>query len=193
MKTLSTHSTPCGSARAWKEQMARPRFAEMPYFSPMKNRLRILYVDDDPQVRMLGRLVLLRAGYDVDAAANGAAAWVALNEASYSLLVTDHDMPRMTGLELAAQARRSEMTIPIIVTSALLDLTENDETWKTLEIAAFLAKPYAVDSLLGAVARIVRGDDGAPPPVPVGGLVATGPNLTELPHVWPYRHGGIND
>lgn len=41
-------------------------------------RARILYADDEPQLRRLGEQVLVRSGYDVDTAADGAEAWAAL-------------------------------------------------------------------------------------------------------------------
>ena len=78
-------------------------------------RARILYADDEPQLRRLGELVLVRTGYDVDTAADGAEAWAALNEVSYNLLITDNDMPKLTGLELTAQARRAGMRLPIMM------------------------------------------------------------------------------
>ena len=61
---------------------------------------RILYVDDDALLRELGEQILVRLGYDVDTAKDGAEGWDALHEHEYQLLITDYQMPCLTGLEL---------------------------------------------------------------------------------------------
>ena len=58
---------------------------------------RILVVDDDIQIREIIASTLIKRGYKVDTAKDGADAWKALNETSYYLLITDHKMPRVTG------------------------------------------------------------------------------------------------
>src|SRR5258706_16426352 len=65
-----------------------------------KPRLRILVVEDDPLLRLLNTETLMDAGYQVDAAEDGAAAWAALQRFDYDLLITDHDMPNVTGVGL---------------------------------------------------------------------------------------------
>lgn len=44
--------------------------------------------------------ILMRVGYEVDATEDGQAAWQALNAGSYDLLITDNNMPKVTGVEL---------------------------------------------------------------------------------------------
>ena len=192
MNTRFTETHPhTAAAKAWKAQLARPLLSEAPLFVPGHQRqARILYVEGDPQLRTLGKLVLLRAGYDVHAASHGAAAWVALNQEPYDLLITEHELPRMTGLELAASVRHAEMNLSIVITAAFFDPTWR-ASWAQLKITMYLAKPYAVDSLLSAVKEtIVSGgrvrpvDEDAPGP---------GSILHQLSHVRPHRHGGIND
>jgi CheY-like chemotaxis protein len=61
---------------------------------------RLLIVDDEPQIRRIMRTTLTSAGYEVDDAENGARAWKALHLEQYDLLVTDNEMPEMTGLQL---------------------------------------------------------------------------------------------
>ena len=62
---------------------------------------RILVVEDDRDVRELNTKVLSRSGYEVDTSEDGAAAWQALNTDSYDLMITDHNMPKLTGVERA--------------------------------------------------------------------------------------------
>ena len=71
---------------------------------PGGSRRRILVVDDDSDIRFLNAEVLKQSGYEADTAEDGEAAWktlhaVSYDASSYDLLITDHDMPRLTGLD----------------------------------------------------------------------------------------------
>jgi CheY-like chemotaxis protein len=60
-------------------------------------RQRILVAEDDPDIRRLNSEALLCSGYHVDAVENGADAWEALQLKDYDLVVTDYNMPKLTG------------------------------------------------------------------------------------------------
>jgi two-component system, chemotaxis family, sensor kinase CheA len=81
---------------------------------------RILVVDDAVTTRELERSILLASGYAVDTAVDGAEGWRKLQTGSYDLVLTDVEMPNMTGFELTeairANARFSALPV-IIVTS----------------------------------------------------------------------------
>ena len=66
---------------------------------------RILVVEDDGAIRQSNAQVLVRSGYQVDTAEDGAAGWKALHGKEFDLMITDHDMPRLTGLELVKKVR----------------------------------------------------------------------------------------
>ena len=74
--------------------------ASLPLLCPAVSRHRILVVDEDSDLRLLYADALARPGYHVDAAENGAAAWEALQANYYNLLITEHDMPGLTCVEL---------------------------------------------------------------------------------------------
>jgi Response regulator receiver domain len=61
--------------------------------APVKPTKRILVVEDDISIRRLSTEMLIRSGYQVDAAADGAAGWKALQGKSYDLVITDNFMP----------------------------------------------------------------------------------------------------
>ncbi len=125
------------------------------WLTGLEPRPRILYVDDDSHLRGFVKPLLVRSGYDVDTAADGAEGWASLNRVTYNLLITDNNMPRLTGLELAGQARRAGMHLPIIMTSGSpLKLDEPDCAW--LELAAFLPKPSTSGFLLDTVDQVLR-------------------------------------
>jgi len=129
---------------------------------------RILVVEDDREVRELNTTVLSRSGYKVDAAEDGAAAWQALNTDSYDLVITDHNMPKLTGVELLKKLRAARMALPVILVSGTMPTEElNRHPW--LQIEATLLKPYTMAELLGTVKNVLRTTDGArvqlaPPP-----------------------------
>ena len=116
---------------------------------------RILLVDDDDDVLRLSKHCLRRCGYGVDTAADGTAAWQALQAASYDLLITDHQMPRTTGLELLALLRASGMLLPAILVSGSPPVEEMQRSpW--LRPDATLQKPFNIDEYLGTVARVLN-------------------------------------
>ena len=79
--------------------------------------VRILVVDDQEAVREFTRKILVRAGYEVGVAGNGAEALAALDETDFDLVLMDAQMPVMTGEAATRQIRALEgprSTIPII-------------------------------------------------------------------------------
>ena len=135
--------------------------------------LRILVVDDDSDIRLLNAEVLKRSGYEVDTAEDGEAGWKALHAVSYApdsydLLITDNDMPGLSGLDLVKKLRAARMELPVIMATGTLppqELARNP--W--LQPAATLLKPYTIEELLGTVREVLRVNDSAfrdiaPPP-----------------------------
>src|SRR5689334_24784185 len=84
------------------------------------NPLRILIVDDDDDIRDFIDWVLTAYGYRADTAADSADAWKALRARSYDLLVTDHNMPKVTGIELVRALRSERMTLPVVLMSGTI-------------------------------------------------------------------------
>lgn len=82
-------------------------------------RRRILVVDDSITVREVERTLLKGHGYDVEVAVDGMDGWNALRSYSYDLMVTDVDMPRMTGIELVSRVKADPhlQSLPVIIVS----------------------------------------------------------------------------
>jgi len=80
---------------------------------------RILAVDDSLPVRELVRQILTSHGYLVDVAVDGVQAWHALRTGRYDLVVTDVDMPRLGGLELATLIKQDPRlkSVPVMIVS----------------------------------------------------------------------------
>jgi DNA-binding response OmpR family regulator len=131
-------------------------------------RQRILVVEDDAAVRRVNTEVLTYSGYLVDDAEDGAAAWDTLQLNSYDLMVTDNDMPRMTGVELMRKLQAARMALPVIMATGTVPDDEFTR-YELLQPARTLIKPYTFDELLEAVKEVLFAsnqgcEEIAPPP-----------------------------
>jgi len=127
---------------------------------PTSSPHRILVVDDDTAVRQQCAELLTDSGYHVDAAEDGAIAWDTLQRNGYDLLVTDHSMPKVTGVDLVKKLRAARMALPVILVSGSIPIEElNRHPW--LQLAATLLKPFTSDELLATVKEALRASAGA--------------------------------
>lgn len=129
--------------------------------SPPRPTHRILVVDDEPCIRQLNTEALLHSGYHVDAAADGAAAWDTLQLKSYHLLVTDNDMPNVTGVDLLKKLHAAHMALPVIMTTGTLPTAEFTR-YPWLKPHASLIKPYTIDELVGTVREVLHAASSTP-------------------------------
>jgi len=123
---------------------------------------RILLVDDELSARELHVGVLIRSGYNVDAAQDGADAWKALTDVEYDLLITDNRMPRVTGLELIKKLRSEDMKLSVILASGTLP-TEELERHPWMRLDAILPKPFTPTELLDTVKTVLQTADSTRP------------------------------
>ena len=82
-----------------------------------ETRLRLLVVEDDPPLRESFLLVLRQLGYDVDSAADGFSALSKMRNHIPDILLSDLNMPGMSGFELLSVVRRRFPEIPVIAMS----------------------------------------------------------------------------
>lgn len=120
---------------------------------------RILVVDDEPLIRQLNTEVLLESGYEVDAAEDGAVAWETLQHSGYDLLITDNDMPNVSGVDLLKKLCAARIPMPVIMVTGTFPQDEFAR-YPWLQPAATLLKPYTLAELLGAVKKILRASNG---------------------------------
>jgi len=84
---------------------------------PNASKPQILVVDDEPSVRETLAMLLVSVGYDVAMAENGAGAVSQLNRTVPDLIVTDLNMPQMSGIELISHVRSRYPSISIVAMS----------------------------------------------------------------------------
>ncbi len=132
--------------------------AQLPRRSESNPPDHILVVEDDSSIRRLNAEVLSRSGYAVDVAVDGADAWAALGTDNYDLMITDNNMPNLTGVELLMKIRAARMDLPVIMATGKLPSEEfTRQPW--LQPAALLLKPYTIEDLLRTVKKVLREAD----------------------------------
>jgi len=125
---------------------------------------KILVVDDEPALRELMADAVTRVGFHAHTARDGEEGWEALCITTYDLLITDHEMPRLTGLALIERLRTVSMKPPCILTSGSLPLPET-LLKKIVHPGAVLPKPFSVTKLIEKVyGLLMYGDSRAPSP-----------------------------
>jgi CheY-like chemotaxis protein/anti-sigma regulatory factor (Ser/Thr protein kinase) len=119
---------------------------------------RVLVVEDEAATREMLSAILCKAGYGVEETVDGEAAWALLSQDPgvqvYSVVVTDVEMPRMDGLELARRLRDSAPGLPIVMLTA----HDDKETIKTAlrcGVREFLEKPADYETVTRCVARLI--------------------------------------
>lgn len=117
---------------------------------------RILFVDDEVPLTELGRIMLVRLGYDVVVRTSGREALEAFRALPYrfDLVITDQTMPQMTGEELAKQMRRLRPDMPIILCSGFSHLVDEAKA-RAAGIDAFCMKPLVMRDLAQTIRRVL--------------------------------------
>ena len=113
---------------------------------------KILFVDDDPNMRQLMALHLSNAGYEVQTAEDGIKAGYAVLKRRPDLIIADVNMPHMDGFEFVAALREDPdlRTIPVIF---MTTDAEFEQRGRPLGALAYLHKPVRADWLLSLIAE----------------------------------------
>ena len=127
----------------------------------------IVVADDSISVRKFVGRMLEKNGYRVKLAADGLEAAELVSQHGCHLVITDLEMPRMTGYELMVQLRQSPTTrrIPVMVVTSRAGAKHRDRAMKE-GATSFLTKPVQEDQLIAAVEQLI-GTDATRPVVPV--------------------------
>jgi len=127
-----------------------------------KSQIRVLVTEDDEILREMLVMVLQDENYQVDAASDGAEAWVLLNKNRYNLLATDLYMPNMDGGELITKCQESFPETKIILFSGGGNEIQTEHGSKTItylgediKVNLFLEKPCDLNEIITAVENVL--------------------------------------
>jgi CheY-like chemotaxis protein len=129
---------------------------EKPEISTTAGREHILLVDDEEMIVELGSRMLERFGYCVTSSRNGSEALEIFRASpdAFNLVVTDMNMPNMTGDRLAAELIAIRPGIPIIICTGFSERISSAEV-KALGVKEFLMKPITVSELTEKVRKVL--------------------------------------
>jgi CheY-like chemotaxis protein len=119
--------------------------------------MNILVVDDEPVLRELTELILRKGGHTVTGAEDGAEALeqVELAPAVFDLILTDHNMPNINGLELVERLKANGFAGAIIVWSGSLDNGLRHE-YELLGVNRLISKPLPVSTITTVVEEVAE-------------------------------------
>jgi len=117
---------------------------------------KVLVVDDEIHIVYVVAIKLRNNGYEVVTAANGAEAFELACAEKPDIIVTDFQMPAMTGLEFVEKIRQNEETkdIPVILLTAR-NFAISKEQEQDLQISGCLSKPFSPKELLENIEDIL--------------------------------------
>ncbi|MDD5763130.1 MAG: response regulator, partial [bacterium] len=132
--------------------------AAVPAPAKRENRRRsILVVEDSITSRTLLKNILESAGYDVGTAVDGVDGLTRLRSGKFDLVVSDVDMPRMTGLDLTAKIRgdRKLGELPVVLVTALESREDRERGIDVGANAYLLKSQFHQSNLLETVERLL--------------------------------------
>lgn len=119
--------------------------------------MRILIIEDDPDIAENVSLALKRAGYETEIAETGPAGEESAIMNSYAVILLDWMLPQKDGREVCRTLRKSGVSTPILMMTAR-DEVEDRVAGLTTGADDYLGKPFAVEELLARVQSLVRRD-----------------------------------
>jgi DNA-binding response OmpR family regulator len=122
----------------------------------LQARERVLVVDDSAAIRHLVSDCLRRQGFRVETAVDGADGLEKATQALPDIVLTDYDMPRMTGFEFVLALRRDKATrdVPIVMLTAR-DTRRDQAQMRAAGLTSYLVKPFGPDKCIAIVERVL--------------------------------------
>ncbi|MCM0622647.1 response regulator [Nocardioides bruguierae] len=157
MRTTTCDGHPRAAADLWRNLVAR-----------------ILIAEDDPDLCLLLRLVVSRAGHEVVGVEDGVAALQRIRGGDIDLVVLDNQMPRMTGLEVLGECSDMDAeSKPIFLMLTALATRKDIRAAYVAGVDDFLAKPFSREELVDRIQQLLdeaalEGSLAASPGRPLG-------------------------
>ncbi|WP_291323368.1 chemotaxis response regulator CheY [Desulfonatronospira sp.] len=122
----------------------------------MNKNMRVLVVDDFSTMRRIIKNILRQLGFNnIVEADDGTTAWEILNKDKIDFIVSDWNMPKMTGIELLRKVRSSEefADIPFLMVTAEAQ-QENIIEAVQAKVSNYIVKPFTADTLSQKIEKI---------------------------------------
>ena len=125
----------------------------------MENQIKVLLVEDDPNLGTLLKDYLVAKGYDTELRSNGQEGYNAFVQADFDFLILDVMMPVKDGLTLAKEIRGIDKNVPMLFLTAK---SMKEDTLEGFNAGAddYMTKPFSMEELLARMGAILRRTGG---------------------------------
>ncbi|CAN5909849.1 hypothetical protein BH11PSE8_BH11PSE8_00770 [soil metagenome] len=136
--------------------IARPTPSTAAASSPQGQGQHVMYVDDDPAMLLIVERLLVRAGYRVTALERPAEALAMLTAqpGEFDVLVTDYNMPELTGLDIATEIAQLQPELPVLITSGYISEEMRAEA-AHVGVRSLLQKEFTLERLAALVHAVL--------------------------------------
>jgi signal transduction histidine kinase/ActR/RegA family two-component response regulator len=164
--TTVSISLPCAST---SEEPVAPEASDA---GKSSTGARILVVEDEPLIRETMADVLLIDGHEVTLASDGEEGLRLFKRDGHDMVFTDLSMPGLSGWQVAEEIKRHRSDVPVVMVTGWGVLIDESEM-EAAGVDGVLAKPFAIEAVLGLVRDLLGADRGATEPVPdqSGGMI----------------------
>lgn len=126
----------------------------------MENTHRILLAEDEPKLGQIIQEELTRQGFQTDVAFDGNIAEKLFHQHNYSLVLLDVNLPYKNGLALCKEFREAKKNIPIIMLTALGEITDKMHAFN-LGADDYIVKPFHFNELFARIKVFLKRSDPA--------------------------------
>ena len=122
---------------------------------PMSNAIRLLLVEDDPNLGTILQEYLTLKGYEATLARDGMAGWDCFREGTFDLCILDVMLPKQDGFTLAKRIREHNPKVPFLFLTAK---SMKEDAIEGLKLGAddYMTKPFSMEELLLRMQAILR-------------------------------------
>ncbi|MBI4666935.1 MAG: response regulator [Nitrospinae bacterium] len=124
------------------------------------NKIKILVVDDEENIRLLYREELAEAGYEVETARDAMDADRKIPGFKPDLITLDIKMPGMDGLEYLRKFREKDKETPVVLCTAYADYKKDFKVWAS---EAYVVKSFNLDQLKSTIREVLERTGRAKP------------------------------
>jgi len=121
----------------------------------VRHHIKVLVVDDDPQVCKTVSMILQEHGYHVQSYNQARQALQVIRKSPFDIAMIDIKMPELNGLELVEKLKEHDPHIAVLVMTAYPDIQTAAETMR-LGTRDYITKPFHEEQLLDAVERVAH-------------------------------------
>jgi two-component system OmpR family response regulator len=143
--------------------------------------MRILLVEDDPDLSRQLKLALADAGYAVDHAPDGEEAQFLGETEPYDAIILDLGLPKVDGVSVLERWRRENMSTPVLILTAR-DAIADRVAGLDAGADDYLTKPFELDELAARLRALLRRGAGRASPLLVQGVIELDPASRQVRH-----------